>query len=113
MRRRGRWSGHPPFGRAPFGRVPTGMPPADMAPQGFIPGPTAVRNIAEVDRDKCIGCGRCMQVCPTGAIRLDAEGKAVVSPDLCRGCAACMGVCPVGAIQMVVGSSSSGAQSHH
>ncbi|RKX69498.1 hypothetical protein DRP53_08000 [candidate division WOR-3 bacterium] len=24
----------------------------------------------EIDPDRCVGCGRCTQVCPTGAIRL-------------------------------------------
>ena len=30
----------------------------------------------KVDKDVCIGCGACTGVCPTGAITLEADGKA-------------------------------------
>lgn len=51
----------------------------------------------QVDRNRCTGCGRCLEVCPTGAIRL-ADGVATVEASLCRGCQACLEACPTGAI---------------
>lgn len=55
---------------------------------------------AAVNRELCIGCGRCLSVCPTQAIALGPDGKAAVNRSLCRGCAACARECPTGAIQM-------------
>jgi ferredoxin len=55
---------------------------------------------AAVNRELCIGCGRCLPVCPTQAIALGPDGKAAVNRALCRGCAACARECPTGAIQM-------------
>lgn len=51
----------------------------------------------QVDRNRCTGCGRCLEACPTGAIRL-ADGVATVEASLCRGCQACLEACPTGAI---------------
>ena len=53
-----------------------------------------------IDTNRCTGCGQCMEVCPTEAIRIVA-GKATVSPDDCEECEACMDVCPEGAIMSV------------
>jgi len=55
--------------------------------KGFLPG-------------RCTGCGRCLPVCPTGAITLSGDGKrAVTDRDKCRGCLACAAVCPQRAIR--------------
>ena len=40
---------------------------------------------AEVDRDKCVACGKCVEYCPAGAVKLgqklcDKEGKVVEYP---------------------------------
>lgn len=48
--------------------------------------------------ESCIGCGACVDVCPTGAIALNADGKAEVAEDTCIDCGACVGTCPNGAI---------------
>ncbi len=48
--------------------------------------------------DKCIGCEKCVKVCPTAA--LDMEGKmAVLNEELCISCSICVSVCPVDAIE--------------
>ena len=51
-----------------------------------------------VDKDVCLGCGACTGVCPTGAIKLGADGKAECDQDVCIECQACVGTCPVGAV---------------
>jgi len=53
--------------------------------------------IAEVDRDKCSGCGECILACPYNAIER-VEGKAQVNPALCKGCGTCVGACLAKAI---------------
>ncbi|MBQ3418875.1 MAG: 4Fe-4S binding protein [Erysipelotrichaceae bacterium] len=52
----------------------------------------------KIDRDTCIGCGACTDVCPTGSLAIDAEGKCVCTEDTCVDCGACVGTCPTGAI---------------
>ncbi|MDR0953425.1 MAG: electron transfer flavoprotein subunit alpha [Elusimicrobiota bacterium] len=46
----------------------------------------------------CIGCGKCVPVCPFGALSLENR-KAVVN-SACTLCGACVSVCPVKALQM-------------
>jgi heterodisulfide reductase subunit A len=53
--------------------------------------------VAEVDRDKCSGCGECLLVCPYNAIER-VEGKAQVNVALCKGCGSCVGACLAKAI---------------
>ncbi len=55
---------------------------------------------AKVDLDQCAGCGDCVSECPTEAIELNDEGKAVVSEDTCVDCGACVDVCPTGALSL-------------
>ncbi len=55
--------------------------------------------IAEIDPDKCDGCGECVSECPVGAINIK-DGKAIVTEALCKGCGACGAVCPNEAINL-------------
>ncbi len=52
------------------------------------------------DKTKCIGCTRCVRVCPVSAIRL-RDGKVERYTQRCISCGQCIKVCPVGAIQSV------------
>ena len=51
-----------------------------------------------VDLEKCVGCGTCVQDCPLGAIRLKKKKAAI--DDRCSQCGACMRVCPEEAISV-------------
>jgi len=50
-----------------------------------------------VNQARCTGCGTCIDVCPTEAIKIEA-GKAVITWE-CMDCGACPRVCPEGAIR--------------
>ena len=51
----------------------------------------------EIDEGNCIGCSRCMKICPTEAIRI-RNGKASIMEDRCIDCGKCHSACPVDAI---------------
>ncbi len=53
----------------------------------------------KIQEDICIGCAHCMNVCPTGALRV-REGKAQLYNERCVDCGECYRVCPVGAIMV-------------
>jgi NAD-dependent dihydropyrimidine dehydrogenase PreA subunit len=55
--------------------------------------------VAVVNKDECVGCGLCVDVCPNNAIKM-VDGVAVIDPDACIDCGACVGECPNGAITM-------------
>jgi heterodisulfide reductase subunit A len=54
---------------------------------------------AVVDKDLCIGCGLCEEICPHGAPKVE-EGKSKILEVLCRGCGSCAAECPRRAISM-------------
>lgn len=47
---------------------------------------------------KCIGCGKCVEVCPTGAQQILEDGQRRYDRSLCIGCGRCAQVCYVGAL---------------
>jgi len=59
-----------------------------------------VRFIAEVDEDKCTGCGICTRVCPTLSIKVE-DKLARVDASTCAGCGACSDRCPFDAVSFV------------
>ena len=51
-----------------------------------------------VEHEKCIGCGRCTEVCPGNLLTL-SNGKArILDVRDCWGCTACVKECPKNAI---------------
>jgi len=64
---------------------------------------------SEINEEKCIGCGRCAEICPYNAIELYETikqmglytiniKKASVIKAVCKGCGACVAECSVSAI---------------
>jgi len=55
--------------------------------------------IVGIDPERCANCGRCVEVCPVGAIERRAS-FTTVDQDMCLGCGVCVAQCPVGAIEL-------------
>ncbi len=49
---------------------------------------------------KCIRCGVCAEVCPTGAATLPEDADPVYDLDKCIGCAQCIALCPQSALKI-------------
>ncbi|MBW2061220.1 MAG: 4Fe-4S binding protein [Deltaproteobacteria bacterium] len=96
--------------------------PSDLDPFLARLGLSAIGNIAfagtiraellngdrklSVDRNKCIGCRSCHEICPQGVWEINDEDRAALAhPDLCTACRACLVQCPSGAITALKTSS--------
>lgn len=59
----------------------------------------------QIDRYKCVSCGRCTNICPGNLIELNEGNQAVMKyPTECWGCTACLKECPAGAIKYYLGA---------
>jgi len=54
----------------------------------------------QLHMDRCIGCGECIRVCPTGAQTVTADGEMVFYREKCIACGACVEVCYAGAREL-------------
>jgi NAD-dependent dihydropyrimidine dehydrogenase PreA subunit len=52
-----------------------------------------------LDADKCIGCGRCTEVCPHQVLEMQNKRCTIKARDLCMECGACVKNCPTGALE--------------
>lgn len=70
-------------------------------------GVTAMINstnfLAQIDKNKCIGCGTCVEKCPVEAIQGDNNNKAECNAEWCIGCGVCAHFCPENAISLLEG----------
>ncbi len=58
-----------------------------------------------VDKDKCIGCGKCYDVCAKAPLiwKVDENGKYYAyDTKYCHNCKLCAGRCPKDAIKIIV-----------
>lgn len=58
------------------------------------------RRVAFIREAECIGCTKCIQVCPVDAIMGAAKLMHTVLEDECTGCDLCVAACPVDCIEM-------------
>ena len=92
--------------RCPPGGETTIKALADLLGVDAIPldaehGSEAVRTIAYIREDECIGCTKCIQACPVDAILGAAKQMHTVIVDECTGCDLCLEPCPVDCIDML------------
>jgi formate hydrogenlyase subunit 6/NADH:ubiquinone oxidoreductase subunit I len=65
--------------------------------------------LPRVDRSRCTGCGKCVNVCPVEAMSLISANdppqpkrkRAELNTDICLGCGICARACPSDAVQLV------------
>lgn len=57
----------------------------------------------ELNRERCVGCGRCIEVCPHQVFQLEEKRAHVADRDACMECGACARNCPVAAISVDAG----------
>ena len=61
-----------------------------------------------IDEDACIGCTKCIQVCPVDAIVGANKLMHTVLSAECSGCELCIPACPVDCIAMIVDETQNG-----
>jgi NAD-dependent dihydropyrimidine dehydrogenase PreA subunit len=64
-----------------------------------------LRNVAtiELDKDKCTGCQKCIEVCPRGVFAMHDGRAKIIDRDLCIECGACQRNCAFGALAVKSG----------
>jgi Na+-translocating ferredoxin:NAD+ oxidoreductase subunit B len=89
----------PPGGQAGIDALATLLGRASKAlnPDNGVEKP---RTLARVIEDECIGCTKCIQVCPVDAILGASKQMHTVIADHCTGCELCVPACPVDCIAL-------------
>ncbi len=64
-----------------------------------------LQNVAtlHVDRETCIGCGICQEVCPHHVLAIKDKRAEIIDFNSCMECGACARNCPVAAIAVDFG----------
>lgn len=98
--------GEAPINRCPPGGVPTlerlarvlGRP---VSPLDSACGAAPDGLVAWINEQTCIGCARCLKVCPVDAIVGAPRWMHTVIGAQCTGCELCLPACPVDCITLV------------
>lgn len=56
-------------------------------------------DVPAVDLEKCVGCGKCGQICQYKAIVHIKKNNVLTFEQLCHSCGGCIRICPAGAIK--------------
>ena len=58
----------------------------------------------QINKLKCVGCGKCVEACPGNLIKKDTDGKAFIKHVKdCWGCTSCLKECRFEAINFFLG----------
>ena len=53
--------------------------------------------IPKIIKEKCIGCGKCVAICPAKILKLKGNKAIVTEPHKCDQLWGCIKICPTGA----------------
>jgi NAD-dependent dihydropyrimidine dehydrogenase PreA subunit len=75
---------------------------------GFLHPVHTTNYVAAIDRERCSGCGKCVDACPVEAMSLISANDPVkrkrktarLEEELCLGCGVCVGACDRGGLQL-------------
>jgi NAD-dependent dihydropyrimidine dehydrogenase PreA subunit len=56
--------------------------------------------IRETNRERCTGCGQCVEICPVQVIKMEGDFP-VIDAEWCIGCGVCAVPCPASAVTLV------------
>jgi NAD-dependent dihydropyrimidine dehydrogenase PreA subunit len=56
--------------------------------------------LRETDKERCTGCGACVEICPVNVIKMEGDFP-VVDKEWCIGCGVCAIPCPTSAVKLV------------
>lgn len=64
-----------------------------------------LKNVATLSlaAEKCVGCGRCTEVCPHGVFSMEEKKARIKDKDRCMECGACAMNCPADAVAVDTG----------
>ena len=55
----------------------------------------------KIDKNLCVGCRKCTEVCPGNLIKIGDDKKAYIKyPDDCWGCSSCIKECKLNAVKL-------------
>lgn len=90
----------PPGGDEVISRLSMVIDGSEIKPVNPECGVTKPLHKAYILEEHCIGCTKCIQVCPVDSIIGANKWMHTVIPDFCTGCELCVLACPVDCIQM-------------
>ena len=56
--------------------------------------------LRETDKERCTGCGACVEICPVQVIKMEGDFP-VIDKEWCIGCGVCAVPCPASAVRLV------------
>jgi ferredoxin len=64
-----------------------------------------LKNVAtlEINKEKCTGCGQCIEVCPQSVLAMNERKAEILDRDRCIECGACQRNCAFDAISVLSG----------